>query len=256
MIYAVVFFILCGILIGFMYVNAHVDHLAHMNVDVNKYLPKEQVNIFFISDVHNRLIKEKTIAKIQEKLDVIVIGGDLIERNVSMQKLIKNLQLLKKLNAPMIFVYGNNDKEILDPSFTKILDEEGVITLCNTQHTLSDKIVIAGYDYIRNHHTFIPFSFVGSKDELSILVAHDPKMFSRLSNEQLLRFDFGLAGHTHGGQIRIGPFGFYTRGGWFNINRFKYFVTEGYGYTLLPLRLFTRSECHVLRIKSTLHVDL
>jgi uncharacterized protein len=57
-----------------------------------------------------------------------------------------------------------------------------------------------------------------------------------------------LAGHTHGGQIRIGRFGLLEKGSFqTNSNRTK-LISNGYGTTKLPLRLGAPSECHVLTI--------
>jgi predicted MPP superfamily phosphohydrolase len=64
-----------------------------------------------------------------------------------------------------------------------------------------------------------------------------PSAFYDLETEEQAKLNVVLAGHTHGGQIRIFGFGLYPKGGYQLYNRTSLIVSEGYGCTRLPFRL-------------------
>ncbi|WP_426470530.1 hypothetical protein, partial [Salmonella enterica] len=49
-----------------------------------------------------------------------------------------------------------------------------------------------------------------------ILVSHDPRIIEKIKPQHEIALV--LSGHTHGGQIRLGPFGLYEKGCLRNIN--------------------------------------
>jgi predicted MPP superfamily phosphohydrolase len=88
-----------------------------------------------------------------------------------------------------------------------------------------------------------------------ILLTHSPAMFD-LAPVEAPRFDLSLAGHTHGGQLRLGPLsplvppgsgrfvaGFYdTRLG-------RAYVSRGTGTSIVPARFLCRPELPVFRLR-------
>ena len=50
-----------------------------------------KINLFFISDIHRRMISEKIIEQVQGKVDVVIIGGDLTERGVPFERVKENI---------------------------------------------------------------------------------------------------------------------------------------------------------------------
>lgn len=64
----------------------------------------KQVSIFFISDIHKRLISDTIISTVSGKADIVIIGGDLTEKGVPMDRVKKNLNKLKSL-GPVYFVW-------------------------------------------------------------------------------------------------------------------------------------------------------
>ena len=67
--------------------------------------------MFFISDIHRRIVSESIIEEVSGKVDVVIIGGDLLEKGVPMERVKENIKKLKKL-GPILFVWGNNDYEV------------------------------------------------------------------------------------------------------------------------------------------------
>src|SRR5690625_2908623 len=67
--------------------------------------------VFFISDIHRRHVNESTLKSIKGDINVIIIGEDITEKGVPLERTKENLEKLKKWNLPIYFVWGNNDYE-------------------------------------------------------------------------------------------------------------------------------------------------
>ena len=187
----------------------------------------------------------------QDQLDLVVIGGDLIERGVSLKRMRNNIVKLKRLGAPVYFVWGNNDYEVNEKELSQILQQENVIILKDEVTFIqkgSNKINLLGFDFSNVLEEQPNIDWDRVDHSFTILLTHHPYSFDNLTRDKQEKIDFVLAGHTHGGQIRIFGFGLYTKGGLFNKGRTKVFITEGYGYSLLPFRLQTRAQCHVITL--------
>jgi len=238
-----------------MYFVAHDDKLTY-EVFHQHELPHSfnDYHIFFIADVHRREIKENTLNKINKKIDIVLLGGDLIEKGVPLSRLRKNIVQLKKWGAPIYFVWGNNDLETIPTKLTQLLEEENVTVLedsIETLHKGNESIKLVGFNYYNeDEESSHDIDWESLNNEYTILLTHKPSSFYLLNEEKKNAFHIVLAGHTHGGQIRIGSFGLYTKGGVRKMNHTNVFVTEGYGYSFLPLRLQTSAECHCITLKT------
>lgn len=241
-------------MVGYMFALAEwADKTQVKNLSYNRFKVKESkpsIKIFFISDIHNRKVREKSIENI-EQVDVVIIGGDLVDKRTPHQRLLDNLQLLRKWNAPIFFIPGNNDHELTSGSIIDVLENNGVKTLSNEDEYVKLKqnkgFVLSGLDpYFMKPNR--KSAQIKDDDILQILCVHDPFVYQRMNQEDRERFDLVLAGHTHGGQIRIFGLGPYERGGWLNDEDQPLLVSEGYGTSLLPLRLGTRAESHLIHL--------
>lgn len=243
------------ILVGYMFALAElagrtqVKNLSYDRFKVNDSKPS--IKLFFISDIHNRKVREKSIEYV-EKVDVVIIGGDLVDKRTPHHRLLENLQLLKKWDAPIFFIPGNNDHELRSGSIIEVLENNGVKTLSNEDEYVelegNKGFVLSGLDpYFMKPNR--KAAQIKDSHSLQVLCVHDPFVYQRVNQEDRERFDLVLAGHTHGGQIRIFGLGPYERGGWLNDEDQPLLVSEGYGTSLLPLRLGTRAECHLIHLR-------
>ncbi|WP_161524713.1 metallophosphoesterase [Alteribacter lacisalsi] len=202
--------------------------------------------MLLISDIHRR--KTDVVVKDHRSsdFDMVWIGGDLAEKGVPEERIRQNLEELSSL-APVYFVWGNNDYEGAAAAMESVLKEFGVTILRNSSVEFQEEggsWTLAGVDDL----TMGRPSFTRIEDGLSdiaVLLSHNPDAVRWF---QTGRFTCAVSGHTHGGQIRLGPFGIAERGGWKYRNGMRLFISEGYGTTRLPLRLGTRSEYHILHI--------
>ncbi|UFT97649.1 metallophosphoesterase [Radiobacillus kanasensis] len=254
MLFWIIGFLLIILFCSYMMYKAHHDMLNKRIVVLDSY-PKDlpPMKIFFISDIHKRTISMDTIRQVEDEIQVIIIGGDLVEKRVPFIRLRENLRRLRTLKAPIYFVWGNNDYEVDQDHFKQVLAEENVRFLCNNSEQLPiiDKTIrIVGFDDYDKGHINSQEALSGPNDCFTILVSHNPRGFIDLPLAEAAEIDFVLSGHTHGGQIRIFGIGPYSRGGLKKYHSTPILVSEGYGFTKLPFRLGTNAECHLLTITS------
>ena len=233
--------------------TAHHDTIDYRTIN-DQDLPKgmDGFRVFFISDIHRRNIRISTIKSITKQIDIVAIGGDLTEKGVPLERTKNNIRTLKRLGAPIYFVWGNHDYDGSHTNLHKMLLAEDVTVLSDASEVITknnESINIIGFDYHR-YNEERPEVYM-MEDYYTILLTHVPSSFFELNSKIQNRINTVLAGHTHGGQIRFYLFGYYQKGGMKRLENTNVFISEGYGYTMLPFRLQTKSECHVLTFKCT-----
>ena len=233
-------------LLGYMvYLAFENNVLVH---DVHAIGAQETYNIYFISDTHNRLIHTSVIERIKGKVNCIIIGGDFVDRRTSLHKIEQNLRMLTAV-APTYFVWGNNDQEVPQEIFLPLLAKYNVPIICNESYVIHDgenKIRLCAIDFNGTSAMIEQSIKKCEEDEHIIFVSHDPHRFRKILKHitPLLL----LGGHIHGGQIRLGPFGFFQKGSFGPFYGTQKLISNGYGTTLLPLRLGAKAESHIIQI--------
>lgn len=230
--------------------TAHHDTIDYRTIQ-DEELPESfnQHCIFFISDIHRRKINLHTLKGIKKDIHMVVIGGDLTEKGVPLERTRENLRRLKQLGAPIYFVWGNNDYEISPQLFNDLLKKENVKILKDSYIEMTrngESFYVVGFDYHEDFNDRISIDWENIGEDYCLLLTHVPQDFYDLDFSVQKKIRTVLAGHTHGGQIRLFGLGFYQRGGLRTFHHTKILVSEGYGYTFLPFRLQTKAECHVL----------
>ncbi len=206
---------------------------------------KDPYTIFYISDIHNRLINDQTLAKIKD-VDAVIIGGDLADRRVTGTKLSRNIKRLQTWGAPLYFIAGNNDHEFKSEHIISFLRKKGVTPLSNEWAYLGRSgLTLSGIDPYFSEAS-IPALL--SSQKANILVVHEPAILKEFPDDVYEIYDLILTGHTHGGQIRIFGKGPYSRGRWEDGVHTSFLNSEGYGTSLVPLRLGTAPEVHLIRL--------
>lgn len=205
----------------------------------------EPIDLLFISDIHRRRIPEKMM---EEKADVVLIGGDLLEGGVPLARVEANLKKLSRI-APVYFIWGNNDRETDIEQLLDVFKRCGVEVLANRSVELAGNphVKLVGNDYFGFDPDGLKRSFADvAADDTVIFATHTPFVFEQV--EKKYAPHLLLAGHTHGGQIRFGPFGIYEKGSLRKRNGFVELVSNGFGTTHLHLRLGTQGEYHLLHL--------
>lgn len=254
-IYATIFIIvMIGIgLVLFMYREAFADRVIQNHLYFDEF-PESfgEVKIYFISDIHKRVISEKLIEEVRLlKPDIVIIGGDLVEKGVSFQRVRDNLDKLKTL-GPVYFVWGNNDYEVDFRKLDTLFLDCGVKVLDNTavsfESEAGDQFVLLGVDDMSKRRDRLDLALMDAPETgFRVLVSHSPEIIRKIKKEH--RIQLVLSGHTHGGQIHILGFSPYEKGSIKKQKETTLLISNGYGTTALPLRLGAKAETHVITVK-------
>lgn len=232
---------------------------VNLNIDVSKGNPSgESLTIVAVSDVHlGDMIRKKRLAKYVELInahnpDLILIAGDLFDRNLHTIERQQMDTELRKLNAKYgVYAilgnheyYGNLNKAI------EMIRKSDITFLRDTVVTIDNKIVLAGRDDRTNHHRK-PLNHLFEnvrKDLPVILLDHQPYHLKDAVDNNI---DLQISGHTHNGQIF--PFNkivarMYELGyGYKKTGDTHFYVSSGLGLWGAPIRLGTQSE--IVKIK-------
>lgn len=216
-------------------------------VDLGGRMPRLRIAHF--SDIHyrgNRAYLKGVVDRINAlDPDVVCFTGDLVEEK---RHLAEVLELLKGIRSPLYGVPGNHDYWCAAPfdDIARAFEATGGAWLVDRQTATRDgEVTIVGAS---SHETdFIK----GGDGRKRILLTHYPAFADLLGGK---RFDLILAGHSHGGQLRI-PFwgavavpwgsGRYEMG-LYHTDAGPLYVNAGIGTFYLPVRIFCRPEITVI----------
>ena len=225
-----------------------------------------------VSDLHNNvygLNQSYLLAKIREaRPDVIVVTGDLIDRNTAN---VDNAMLFINgaVNiAPVLYVTGNHEAGVGKPYIDLMLrmNKAGVTCLDNSAVSAvseEDVITFAGvrdpaFDWSRADAKIVDDEIKSAlADEggkhVKILLSHRPELIKTYSENGI---DLVLTGHAHGGQVRlpfIGPLYSPSQGllpkytsGLYREGNTQMYVSRGIGNGLAPLRFNDGPELAVI----------
>lgn len=236
---------------SWMFKRAFENNLVKNSIPLSQNAAGKERTIFFISDIHRRKLSSKWIKTIPPA-DLVIIGGDIMEKGVPFSRVEYNLKCLQEI-GPLIFVFGNNDEEVDRERLSDVLNKNNVLILENRSVKWSfgdgGYIWISGLGDLSFEKDDLTQALKGIPEhEKKILVSHDPSITNQL-NDQSHPIDLILSGHTHGGQIRIFGFGPYELGGVSTFNSTVHLVSNGYGTTLVPFRLGAKSETNYITLK-------
>lgn len=230
-------------LLLYMYRNANKIHKKRHTIKLETKKGFRPFRLLFIADIHRKKLPENFI---MNPVDAIIIGGDLTERGVPMKRTAHNLRILTEA-APVFFIWGNNDEEVGERNLRKLLSHFQVTILDNESTLLFNNphLKLVGIDFFSDAEEKLEKAFKDVQvDDTVLFVSHTPAIFKYLRSADAP--GFMMAGHTHGGQIRLGRLGLYKKGSLKKIGSRYELVSNGYGTTSLPLRLDAEAQYHLL----------
>jgi len=217
------------------------------------------LRVLHISDAHltpRNDFSDTIIARAEAaRPDLVAVTGDLVS---GWRGLPAARRLLEHLAArwPTYIVPGNADRWA--DHFHRHLPrwgETGARVLINSGQPLDEgarDFWVAGVDDPHRHRDDPARALAGApQGAFKLLLAHSPDVVLRTA---ALRADLILAGHTHGGQVRLPRIGaLLTRArvgrtfsrGVFRLNGTTLIVTAGVGATRLQVRFWCPPEMHV-----------
>jgi hypothetical protein len=209
-----------------------------------------------LTDLHTAGLgrREKRLLELldEEQPDVIIITGDTLTTGFHYDRI---KPLLSRLHAPLgvWLVRGNWENYDVFRGERAFYSQLHVHFLLNEAAPIRPDVWLAGLD---DPSTGTPnldeaLSQV-PKDAYTILAFHAPGFFDQAAG----RAPLVLAGHTHGGQVRLPflPVFWLPRGsgnyleGWYEDNGSKMYVSRGIGTSTLPIRFLCRPELAIITI--------
>jgi len=254
-------------LIPFSYVQNNVLTITKLKVQSAKIPSRfDGYRIVQLSDLHSHSFGERQhrLAERvkQEKPDIIVYTGDLIDlRKGGASAGYELMEEMVKI-APVYFVTGNHEWHVFEEQ-EKRLQAISVQVLRNEGTSLQrggETIRLFGIDDPMMTGTEEALEKArppaGQPSLYTILLSHRPELFSLYEKAGM---DLVFSGHAHGGQIRL-PFvgGLYAPGqgflpdytaGAYTRGSSTMIVSRGLGNSLAPQRIFNRPEMIVAVLK-------
>lgn len=220
--------------------------------------------IAFISDLHYKsLFKDKKLDNLVRQInelhpDVLLMGGDYQEGCEYVPELFAALAKVKT-SFGTYGVMGNNDYERCHDDIVKEMKRRGMRPLEHELDTLrrgGDEIILAG---IRNPFDLgsngVSPTLLLSPEDFVIMLVHTPDY---AEDVVITNTDLVLAGHTHGGQVRIlgyapiVPSHYSARfltGLKYNTAQVPMIVTNGLGTSNKNLRIGAPSEVVIITLR-------
>ena len=213
-----------------------------------------------ISDLHCRpgLGSTREVARLVSGISasLMVITGDFKQAGGSPDLAVEGGSIVLdavKSRMPVYAVSGNHDS----PAIMQRLAQRGVRVLDNQSVPLLPGLWLAGWNPYRKRHPNLGEVFgTVPPGEFIILISHSPDV---VLEESASRAKLILAGHTHGGQIRlpwIRPFTTLTRlgtryaGGLYPWREGFLYVNRGIGTTTVPFRMYAAPEITTILLRA------
>lgn len=265
---------------------------CHYNIKISRYEIKsgkvlKELKLIHLSDLHSRVFRNnnaKLILDIAlEKPDVIVMTGDMVNGKdkdiIYLEEFIQTIKAQGLEDCNIYYIMGNREFRYNEDNYIKLkdmLNANNVIVLENNKEIIDNNICIYGLNYYnrnskeyyyrinkQNDNKIMNLKFelsenvkVINKNKYNILLVHDPNEFDKYAK---IGFDLILAGHIHGGVIRVPMLNkgvlspevkFFPKydGGIFEKDKSVMCVSSGLGYGTIPFRLFNSPEIVSIRI--------
>lgn len=227
----------------------------------------EGATVLLITDIHaGPFLAPEALERVFRRLmalrpDLILLGGDLTTDRVS--EFDGCAGAFGCLTAPLgLFgVLGNHDHYTGDPEgLRRSMERAGIAVLHNRSVALErmgQVLLLAGIDDLNWGRPDLERALAGTRGkgrrEPVILLSHNPDVFFQAAQEGVALV---LAGHTHGGQIRLPGLPVLVRMSRFGLDQGHYqmrpsqlVVSRGLGATGLPLRMACPPEVVALRLR-------
>ena len=243
----------------------------YQTIEIDQW-PRElsELKIAVLADIHagGRFINERKLRLIVERTnelqpDLIVIAGDYISggRNHHAMDPEVFAPLLKDFRAPLgvYTVLGNHDWWFDGERVKRALESNGIKVLENNAariDTRGTSFWLVGLADLWTRTPRIPQTLAGVPEGAPIIaLTHNPDIFPQLPQ----RVSLLLAGHTHGGQVKLPfigtvvhttDFGDHYEAGHVFENGHHLFVTTGIGTSIIPVRFGVPPEIVLLTVKS------
>ncbi|QBQ64253.1 metallophosphoesterase [Actinobacillus indolicus] len=244
--------------VGFTVYNAYTPKVVHYQITLDK--PMSPIKIGMASDFHlGKFFGATQLDKLaeifnQEKVDLILLPGDIMDDNVSAY-VAENMQPhLAKLKASLgvYATLGNHDFFGAQNAIAEEIRKAGITVLWDQAVTLDGKFTIIGRndDLVKKRPSTEQLLKDVDTTLPVFLLDHRP---TQIEQHAKLPIDIQVSGHAHKGQIfpanLITSVIYRLHYGYEKIGNGHFFVTSGYGFWGIPMRLGSQSEVMIIEVK-------
>ena len=239
------------------YIHYHHKYREELTIHTDKPLDKP-MTIVLASDLHIGYHNRRTelgrwIDMINaETPDMVLIGGDIVDRSVRTVMEGGFAGEFSRLKAPIWTILGNHEYYSDVDGARKFLSDAGIVLLRDSVINYGGIQVIGRDDRTnRNRKHLSELRRDSDSDLFTILLDHQPYHLEEAENAGI---DFQFSGHTHRGQfwpiswitdaMYEKSWGHHQRGGT------RYYISSGLGIWGPKIRIGSRSEYLVLRISN------
>lgn len=241
---------------------------------IDSNLPKNfyGLKIIHMGDIHYKVTttKEELKKVVKEinllKPDIVILTGDLFDSNIKYKKddYTDVIKLLSKIDSTIdkYAIKGEDDLKI--NKWEEVISESNFIDL-NDKHEFVysngiDPLLLVGIssNYKKNHIKKTLESIyeeINTEYKYSILLLHEPDVIDDIDYS---KFNLILAGHNHGGQVKL-PFvggiikdkyaNVYTND-YYDLGNTKLYVSSGIGTSKYKFRLSNKPSFNFYRLRN------
>jgi hypothetical protein len=218
-----------------------------------------------VSDTHltgNRRAAERTAELIdRERPDIVVLTGDICEDAAGLEALTALAGAVRG-SAATVAIYGNWERKarIPESSLARAYERGGTELLVSRAVTVaraSARLRLVGLDDARYVAPDLERALAGPTGEAEIWLVHCPQ-YADLIPDHVAPPHALLAGHTHGGQVRLPGWVPYTPPGsgrfvegWYRDARAPLYVSRGIGTAVVEARFCCRPELPIFTLRAT-----
>jgi uncharacterized protein len=205
------------------------------------------IRVLQLTDLHLRTLDAWTDALAEQirplRADLVAITGDVVTRGWSREAADRVLSAVPDAPLGRYAIMGNWEYWAGAPpkKWTRVVEAHG-LRLLRDDNVVLPELDLVGTDDVLAGDPDLDVAFAGLDPKRPKLVlTHSPAIFPRVVRPGV---KVVLAGHTHGGQVRLpfaGPF-FLPRGsgpypwGWYEHEGAWMFVSRGIGWSVAPVR--------------------
>lgn len=243
--------------------NYKFNHPEIVNLDIatNKSHKGKEIKIVAASDFHlGSTVDKKRLSKYvsminEQKPDVVVLLGDVVDLTITSMAQEKIQYLLRDIKAPkgVYAILGNHEYYSGRPlKISSYLQESGIIVLRDSSCIVDSSFYLVGRDDRSNYRRKSLYELMQGLDRNMpvILLDHQPYNLKDAYNNGI---DLQLSGHTHDGQLFPGNIlvrhMFELAHGFMQKGNTKYYVSSGLGIWGPQYRIGTQSELVVINFR-------
>jgi predicted MPP superfamily phosphohydrolase len=188
--------------------------------------------------------------------DLVFLTGDMIDAPNRLSSLRELCRALATPGRSIVATWGNWEHwgRVGSADLRGAYASVGVRLLGDTNRRLPCGLVVASTDDSCSGYADLASALWRLPDGPGrIFLTHAPGLFDDLP-DGVARFDLCLAGHTHGGQVRVGrallrpPGSGSFDAGWYDTRLGRLYVSRGIGTSIYPARLMCRPEVAVFTL--------